>query len=140
MFFEFLRFLWFLPLLKKSGLWVFLVHRTVVSVLQSTLVKRCFVSNMVGFFFDLFDFFKFFGFFYLKKNVLKCLEFCLDFFGFLGFLSNLLRLLLKVTKVTIRHQKLSKFFQKSIISSFFCLKGQKSLRQRHSKKYFLYVV
>ena len=36
---------------KKLGFWVFLVHPTVVSVLLSALVKRCFVSCMQDFFF-----------------------------------------------------------------------------------------
>ena len=35
--------------LKKLGLWVFLVHPTVVSVLLSASVERCFVSRMQDF-------------------------------------------------------------------------------------------
>ena len=35
---------------KKMGFWVFLVHPTVVSVLLSALVERCFVSRMQDFF------------------------------------------------------------------------------------------
>ena len=35
---------------KKLGFWVFLVHPTVVSVLLSASVKRCFVSRMRDFF------------------------------------------------------------------------------------------
>ena len=43
-----LRFRWFFPL-KKNGFWVFLVHPTVVSVLLSASVERCFVSRMRDF-------------------------------------------------------------------------------------------
>ena len=53
-----------------------------------------------------------------------------DFFGFHGFFSKLLTLLLKVTKVTAGHQKWPIMGQNSIISSFFCPKGKKSLGQR----------
>ena len=35
---------------KKLGFWVFLVHPTVVSVLLSASVKRCFVSRMRDFY------------------------------------------------------------------------------------------
>ena len=35
---------------KKSGFWVFLVHPTVVLVLLSASVERCFVSRMRDFF------------------------------------------------------------------------------------------
>ena len=38
---------------KNSGFWVFLVHPTVVSVLLSASVERCFVSRMRVFFFNL---------------------------------------------------------------------------------------
>ena len=34
---------------KKLGFWVFLVHPTVVSVLLSALVERCFVSRIRDF-------------------------------------------------------------------------------------------
>ena len=44
--------------LKKLGFWVFLVHPTVVSVLLSASVERCFVSRMR-------DFYQLFS----KKNV-----------------------------------------------------------------------
>ena len=36
---------------KKLGFWVFLVNSTVVSVLLSAAVERCFVSRMQDFFF-----------------------------------------------------------------------------------------
>ena len=45
----------------------------------------------------------------------------------MGFLSKLLMLLLKDTKVSTRHQKLPKMGQNSILSSFCCPKGKKSL-------------
>ena len=37
---------------EKKGFWVFLVHPTVVSVLLSASVERCFVSRMQDFFID----------------------------------------------------------------------------------------
>ena len=40
----------FFPFSKKFGFWVFLAHPTVVSVLLSALVERCFVSRMRDFF------------------------------------------------------------------------------------------
>ena len=46
---EFLRFCVlddFFRFSKKMGFWVFLVHPTVVSVLLSASVERCFVSRM----------------------------------------------------------------------------------------------
>ena len=52
--FEFLRFEYFFHFSKKSGFRVFLVHPTMVSVLLSASVERCFVSNMRDFFIDLF--------------------------------------------------------------------------------------
>ena len=50
--FEFLRFGRFFPFLKKLGFWVFLVHPTVVLVLLSASVERCFVSRMRDFYLD----------------------------------------------------------------------------------------
>ena len=48
--FEFLRFGWFFfRFPKKMGFWAFLVHPTVVSVLLSASVERCFVSRMRDF-------------------------------------------------------------------------------------------
>ena len=50
--FEFLRFYIlddFFCFSKKLGFWVFSVHPTVVSVLLSTSVERCFVSRMRDF-------------------------------------------------------------------------------------------
>ena len=43
---------------KKLGFWVFFVHPTVVSVLLSASVERCFVSRMRSFMdvFDVLDF------------------------------------------------------------------------------------
>ena len=38
------------PFFKKMGFWVFLVHPTVVSVLLSASVERCFVSSMQDFY------------------------------------------------------------------------------------------
>ena len=46
--FEFLRFGWFFPL-KKNDFGVFLFHPTVVLVLLSASVERCFVSRMRSF-------------------------------------------------------------------------------------------
>ena len=87
------------------------------------------------FFFEFFcTFWVFLGFF---LNFFNFLDFCifwtfsifswiffLDIFWFFGIP---FRLLLKVTKVTTGDQKLPKIGQHSIISSFFCSKGKKSL-------------
>ena len=47
--FEFLGFGYFFRFSKKLGFLVFLVHPTVVSVLLSASVERCFVSRMRDF-------------------------------------------------------------------------------------------
>ena len=49
-FFEFLRFGSFFRFSKKLGFWVFLVRPTVVSMLLSASVERCFVSLMWDFY------------------------------------------------------------------------------------------
>ena len=49
--FKFLQFGRFFPFFKKMDFWVFLVHPTVVSVLLSASVERCFVSRMRDFYF-----------------------------------------------------------------------------------------
>ena len=49
-FFKFFLFDDFFPFSKNLGFWVFLVHPTVVSVLLSASVERCFVSRMRDFF------------------------------------------------------------------------------------------
>ena len=56
----------------------------------------------------------------------------MDFFGFSGFLSKLLMLLLKVTKVTIGHQKLPKVGQNSIITCFFARRAKKASAEGRS--------
>ena len=91
-----------------------------------------------GFFYFIFIFlifcYFFFGFFGLFLKLFLDVRFFWGFsfilFGFLGFLSKLLRLLLKVTKVTIGHQKLLKMGQSSIISSFFAQRAKKNLGLR----------
>ena len=91
-------------------------------------------SGFLDFILIFWIFFWIFELFFWFLNFLIFFDFFLDFLwiflGFFGFLLKLLRLLLKVTKVSTGHQKLPKMDQNSIISSFFCPKGQKSLGLR----------
>ena len=67
--FEFSRFGWFFPFFKKKWFWVFLVHPTVVSVLLSASVERCFVSRMRHFYIKSYEKMPF-SYFFLTSEVL----------------------------------------------------------------------